>query len=126
MEVEAAKHGQSVASYVVGACWAQLERHGSDLVERAPLAQGEGTGGSIPSTSAKLDMEALRSICAGKLHPDDSLGRLGTAGHGSGLADVEPVELCAHLEWAPDGEQYRCRMVAGHKGKCQPGERVSA
>ena len=43
--------------------------------------------------------------------------------------EVEPaaveVPLCPHEEWAPDGEQYRCRLVAGHKGKCVPGERVS-
>lgn len=81
-------------------------------------------------TPPKIDMAALRAICGGemhpgRLHPDDSLGRQGTAGHGSGLGDVEPVEICAHLEWV-DGEQYRCRLAAGHKGKCQPGERVSA
>lgn len=35
------------------------------------------------------------------------------------------LEVCRHTEWAEDGEQYRCRLVAGHKGKCVPGERVS-
>lgn len=30
LDIEAAKHEQSLASYIVGACWAQLERHGGD------------------------------------------------------------------------------------------------
>ena len=37
----------------------------------------------------------------------------------------DPVALCGHKEWAEDGEQYRCRLAAGHKGKCQPGQRVT-
>ena len=41
------------------------------------------------------------------------------------LEDTQPASLCPHEEWAPDGEQYRCRLVAGHKGKCVPGEKVS-
>lgn len=30
LDIAAAKHGQSLASYIVGACWAQLEGHGGD------------------------------------------------------------------------------------------------
>jgi hypothetical protein len=32
-------------------------------------------------------LAALREICAGKIHPDDTLAKMGAAGHGSGLAD---------------------------------------
>lgn len=39
---------------------------------------------------------------------------------------MQPLNPCPHKEWAEDGEQYRCRLQAGHKGKCMPGERVSA
>lgn len=44
------------------------------------------------------------------------------------VADTQEAEArqpCPHKEWAEDGEQYRCRLLAGHKGKCQPGERIS-
>ena len=35
------------------------------------------------------------------------------------------IELCSHKEWSEiDGEQYQCRLQAGHKGKCAMGERV--
>lgn len=36
----------------------------------------------------------------------------------------DPMMRCPHKEWAEDGEQYRCALAAGHKGKCKPGERM--
>lgn len=41
------------------------------------------------------------------------------------IEEPPPAIPCPHKEWAEDGEQYRCRLQAGHKGKCQPGERLS-
>jgi hypothetical protein len=74
----------------------------SDLVERAPLAQGEGTSGSIPLTSSKPSMDALRAICAGNVPT---------------IPDPEPIEspMCSYREWV-DGEQYACGLRA-HSSK---------
>jgi hypothetical protein len=54
----------------------------------------------------------LRAICAGEL-ADTVIDR-----------DADPMMRCPHKEWAEDGEQYRCALAAGHKGKCKPGERM--
>jgi hypothetical protein len=55
----------------------------------------------------------LRSICAGDVSKDS--GALF-------LRDLT-VDLCSHDEWV-DGEQYRCALVAGHKGKCVLGDKL--
>ncbi len=74
-----------------------------------------------PQHSAQVKA-ALRAICAGKV-AKEPLPIYVAADFGQPFVKIE---LCPHKEWAEDGEQYRCRLQAGHKRKCMPGERVSA
>lgn len=108
VESAAKQRSQSVASFVVGACWAQLERGSSSVV----VAKADANGGLIPLPASKVDVAALRAICSGKLD------------YSAIARNADPMPLCPHKEWADDGEQYRCALAAGHKGKCRPGERV--
>lgn len=112
VEMEAKNRGVTIASFVVNACWKDLDRS----VAGAPPPAAAPVADLIPPT--KPDIAALRAICAGKprLQPPPAPPE---------RASDEPVALCEHKEWAEDGEQYRCRLVSGHKGKCQPGQRVS-
>lgn len=48
LEIEAAKHKQSLASYIVGACWAQLERHSTPWSIDAVVAARKGDLVAVP------------------------------------------------------------------------------
>lgn len=81
------------------------------------LLAGQMKTFTITAVPAKLDMAELRAIAAGKPivlppHVVDEFERFSA------------IPLCPHKEWAEDGEQYRCRLIAGHKGKCLLGERI--
>jgi hypothetical protein len=89
---------------------------------------------SIPVPAPKPDMAALRAICAGDFISDRAGHYIApgifevTEASAKDMADWQRIaELvgCPHHEWAEDGEQYRCRLQAGHKGKCAAGERVT-
>lgn len=129
--------------------WNKMGR-GGGVAERSPEMGSIRAEGSNPSPApTRPDMAALRAICAGEgvTHGSESILPEVRAGHNiedqsGGLhcdsyeamhrkalsIEQEPASsiiLCPHKEWAEDGEQYRCRLIAGHKGKCMPGERVS-
>jgi hypothetical protein len=73
---------------------------------------------------AKPDMAALRAIAAGDRQALSSASRLSARSEPpESDSEGSPAPLCSHLEWV-DGDQYRCRLTAGHKGKCARGERV--
>lgn len=100
-----------MAQLMVDACWKYMER-GGVMAGRDVLVEG-----STPSPVSKPDMAALRAICAGVVEvPVHSATEF--------MPRMAVIELCPHKEWAEDGEQYRCRLQAGHKGKCAAGERV--
>lgn len=176
LDIEAAKHQQSLASYIVGACWAQLERHGGDgtvVVDgqnRADDLFVHADPGSAADVAAAQEasritryLPPINEVELAKWHAErfgaaEEIDRMasrivpvfpqanpGDEGYGltNFVADerVAPGELrlgshdgpvlienigCPHEEWAPDGEQYRCKLAAGHKGKCVPGEKVTA
>jgi hypothetical protein len=124
VDAAAASAGVSRAQFIAEACRMRLDGpivgkvvsvgtiQPPDNLPPLPYYQVEST--DYPGLERrKTDTQRLRDICAGKIDimiPSDGA--------------PEPV-LCTHKEWAEDGEQYRCRLQAGHKGKCAPGERVS-
>jgi predicted transcriptional regulator len=64
-------------------------------------------------------MASLRKIAAGKVHPDDTLAKMGASGHGSGLVEPQEVDLCWRKEYNPEtGQTGACGRPKGHKGKC--------
>lgn len=98
-----------------------------------PISVPETAKLPMSTNSTKPDMDALRVICAGVIETPVGIfvtdervapGELRIGSH-DGPVLVENIG-CPHEEWAPDGEKYRCRLAAGHKGKCVPGERVEA
>lgn len=87
-------------------------RKSPDLVEIAPLAQGEGAGGSIPLTDSKINMDALRDIAAGRLTRAQTM-------FSDSIAPYKPpyvadVPTCSKTWWE-DGNQYECLMDKGHR-----------
>ena len=116
IDTAAASGGVSTAALVTAACWKYLER--VTPVSDAPIVETFSSVRSPsgwPAEPSKSSMDALRAICAGGFPLPTS---------SAFLEDTEPLPLCPHKEWAEDGEQYRCALAAGHKGKCKPGERV--
>ena len=115
MQCDADKRGRSLAQTMIAACWAYLERGDTagvaQLAEHRPHKPEEV--GSSPAPSTKPDIAALRSICAADVSKD------------SGALFLRDLtgDLCSHDEWV-DGEQYRCALVAGHKGKCVLGDKL--
>ena len=128
----AAKSGGGTTSQlVIAACWKYLDGGSSKHPESEPVmgrnTQKDTGFGARDASAASVtavgdsqprpDMAALRSICTGEIIPANSTP--------IGVPIEVKWPLCPHKEWAEDGEQYRCRLQAGHKGKCAPGERVS-
>jgi hypothetical protein len=113
LNLEAINRDESVANLVIAACWASLEQPNSN--GGAHLNQ-QGVG--LATASTKPDIAALRSICAGQV------GREAEVAEIVSVDSAPQLQLCPHKEWAEDGEQYRCALAAGHKGKCNPGERI--
>lgn len=120
IDAAAVSGGVSTASLVTAACWKYLERGNpmSDTPTVETFSSVRSASG-WPAEPSKPSMDALRAICDGNGDPNSppySLSSLPPAN--------QPLPLCPHKEWAEDGEQYRCALAAGHKGKCKPGERV--
>ena len=118
MQGDADKRGRSLAQTMIAACWAYLERGDTagvaQLAEHRPHKPEEV--GSSPAPSTKPVIAALRSICAGQVGREAEVAEIVSV-------DSAP-QLCPHKEWAEDGEQYRCALVAGHKGKCVLGDKL--
>ena len=126
----AAKSGAvSLPSLIADACWKYLDIDGG--VETEPHRNMAETLSSVrsangwPAEPSKPSMDALRAICAGDIETTD-LSQPAITDSSRGRADITETSACSHKEWAEDGEQYRCALTAGHKGKCKPGERVNA
>jgi len=77
---------------------------------------------SNPAPPTKPSMQALRDICAGNVSANAAY--VANVDPDNNTVFLEASDHCRHTEWAEDGEQYRCRLPLGHKGKCVPGERV--
>lgn len=124
LDVEAKRSGVKTSQLVVDACWKYLDIDGGHETEFHHRMAGDNSTrvglGSQPEPAPKPDIAALRAIAAGNLkdHYDTVLPPIA-------FVTPHPDDICPHVEWAEDGEQYRCRLQAGHKGKCAPGERVS-
>ena len=106
MDQAAKSAGVTSSQLVIQACWRYLgpETQIDALVARAEVVP------IVPSL--KPNMDALRAICAGNVQAQEK------------IAGDSGVPVCPHKEWADDGEQYACRLKAGHKGKCALGQRV--
>ena len=112
LQIEADKCHVTLASYIVRACWRELER-GSSVVEQHPHKMPDA--GSIPAPASKLGLDALRAICAGNVS------------HPPAIPDAEPDTplMCDHVEWVEaEGESYSCCRPAGHKGPCKRGDKL--
>lgn len=119
MQGDADKRGRSLAQTMIAACWAQLER-GSSVVEQG--AHNAQDVGSIPTPATKLDAAELQEMVSGKMQELYASGKL--VNMQDVLCAPDSAPLCPHKERCEDGEEYRCALVAGHKGKCKLGERV--
>lgn len=63
--------------------------------------------GSNPSAISTNTIEHLKDICAGNVEFNP------------------PLNPCPKIGFnETDGERYQCRLAKGHKGNCQPGDRV--
>lgn len=111
--------GVSTAQLIVDACWKYLERDSSGVERRGAIVTR--VEGSIPSpASAKHaainDNAAMQAFLA-KLPAN---------------TPIEPeqpplLRPCPKIGWDhPDGDPRKCRLQAGHKGNCSPGEKVDA
>jgi len=90
---------------------------GSRSAERFPSrVSGLNDRASVPSLSPaapKIDMQALRDICAGNIPREET------------VTEVKPIgRPCTHVEPDERGDLYRCGLAKGHKGNHQKGERV--
>lgn len=85
------------------------------------------SGYNPPATLPVKNMAALRATCAGNAEMDAGAHKGQSKPRVAEEVEIGPsiLALCPHKEWAEDGEQYRCCLEAGHKGKCAPGEMVS-
>lgn len=107
----------------------ESEPRGRNTQKDTSSGAGNASDGRL-ATPTKPDMAALRAICAGAKQVGHALmnpqGRDPVEDFHPSIDFVtpHPDDLCPHKEWL-DGEQYRCRLQAGHKGKCAPGERIS-
>jgi hypothetical protein len=61
--------------------------------------------GSTPASRTKLDMQALRDICAGGVQVQEK---------SAGGAGAIEIPICGKTWWE-DGEHYECLMDAGHR-----------
>lgn len=70
MEARAKTHDQSLASFVVGACWAQLER-GNPMPDTPTVETFSSvrSASGWPAEPSKPSMDALRAICTGEVAP---------------------------------------------------------
>ena len=61
----------------------------------------------------KFDMQSLRDICAGNIPKAEEAPPVPVA-----------APLCPRQGTDERGDRYRCRLPKGHRGQCQPGERI--
>jgi hypothetical protein len=102
IDMAAGDNGRS--QWILEACRMRLDL-GSDLVERAHLAQGE----------PKPDMQSLRDICVGNIRRTPEV--LVRPEFSAQPASPE-IAICGKTWWE-DGENYECLMDKGHKAlKC--------
>lgn len=124
LESESKKNGKSTAALVIEACWSYLEEDRSagspvppsktEPAMAVPVSDHQNRG-----SSPKVDMQALRDICAGKVAPNFSEVPSATGW------PTEPVApRCRHKELCEDGEWYGCPLNLGHKGKCIKGGKL--
>jgi hypothetical protein len=102
LQIEADNSHVTLASYIIRACWHELERHHRDPIP-------------APATATKPSLDALRAICAGSVHGSPA------------IPDAEPDTplMCDHVEWVEsEGESYSCCRPAGHKGPCKRGYKL--
>lgn len=98
--------GVTTSQLVIAACWKYLER-GNMPAGRTQMAQ------PMPTVKGNDAMQAF-------------LAKL------PAITPIEPEQTplmrpCPKIGWDhPDGEPRKCRLQAGHKGNCSPGERMDA
>lgn len=139
--------GVSLPQLIVAACWKYLERtDGSIQTKAVRMRQSRIPDGGVGAVCDQFDcvsprislteavsMSSELPVACGprsqdvRAVPSEALRAIAAGSIQAQLASIEAplLQLCSHKEWAEDGEQYRCRLHAGHKGKCAPGERVS-
>lgn len=121
--------GVSTSQLVIDACWKYLDGGSSKRPAPEPsgrTAQKDGGYGAVDASAGRLATPTKSSVQPANMNPAMA-AFMDQARVVIPIAELaQPIELCRHTEPCEDGETYRCRLAIGHKGKCMPGERVSA
>lgn len=120
--------GVTTSQLVIEACWKYLE-YGSMTV-KPPDPDQTHIGGPHSSISA-VELASWGKLAATPVVNGNAAMRAFM----SKLPAITPVEPepppllrpCPKIGWDhPDGDPRKCRLQAGHKGNCSPGEKVDA
>lgn len=119
MEYESKLFNQSLASLIIGACWARLEGKRDGYIPPSKLTQQledsiaatpEPIVYDITQNGKKPDMQALRDICAGNLGIINPADRA-SFDSGWDKGELSHVEMCDYKEYSPElGEDMQCGL----------------